>query len=165
LETRKATIQDLKDITEIYNEAIKNTTATFDTEQKTDEQMKEWFLDHGQNNPILVVLKDKQLVGWASLSKYSTRCAYSNTAELSIYISESYQGQGIGTTLLNDILRFGKKVGLHVVLARIAEDNEMSIRLLEKHGFFHVGILKEVGYKFGKILDVFLMQLIFDGDQ
>ena len=102
------------------------------------------------------------VVGWASLGKYSTRCAYSNTSELSVYVSEHFQCQGIGNRLMEEIMKLGKQAGLHVVIARIVDGNDISIKLHKKHGFFDVGILKEVGVKFGKNLDVFLMQKIFE---
>jgi L-amino acid N-acyltransferase len=91
VEIRAAELKDLEDITEIYNHAILNTVATFDTKPKTFEEQKKWFEGHGSKNPILVAELDNKIVGFASLSKYSTRCAYSDTAELSIYIKEKYQ--------------------------------------------------------------------------
>ena len=124
--------------------------------------MRKWYDDHGLKNPVIVAEKNDLVVGWASLSRYSTRCAYSNTSELSVYVLNCYQGQGIGTDLITEIMKLGKEVGLHVVISRIADGNEISVKLHEKQGFFHVGILKEVGKKFGKTIDVYLMQKIFD---
>ena len=91
LKIRQATLQDIEDITNIYNEAIQKTVATFDTEIKTPQEQKIWFEEHGPKNPILVAEKDDIIVGWAALSKYSTRCAYSDTAEISLYIDEGQQ--------------------------------------------------------------------------
>jgi len=69
---RKATMDDLRDITDIYNEAIQKTLATFDTKPKTLEQQKLWFNEHGKNNPIIIAELEGIIVGWAALSKYST---------------------------------------------------------------------------------------------
>ena len=157
---RKAKLSDLQEITDIYNDAIKNTVATFDTKIKSLEEQKEWFNSHGKRYPIIVAEKDKVIVGWSALSKYSTRCAYSDTVELSLYIKEEFQGKGIGKSLMKRIIEEGKKVGLHVILARITDGNKISIHLHEMFGFEHVGILKEVGYKFDRCLDVYLMQKI-----
>jgi phosphinothricin acetyltransferase len=159
--TRKATIEDLKDITDIYNEAIQKTVATFDTEPKTLEQQKVWFIEHGKNNPIIVAELNGIIVGWAALSKYSTRCAYSNTAEISLYVKLEYQGKGVGRKLMDEIIKKGEKTNIHVVLARITEGNEISIHLHKSVGFENIGTMKEVGNKFGKLLDVHLMQKIY----
>jgi phosphinothricin acetyltransferase len=158
---RKASIKDIEKITKIYNEAIKKTVATFDTENKTVDDQKKWFKEHGPKNPIIVAEDDDNIIGWAALSKYSTRCAYSDTAEISLYVKDKFQDKGIGKQLMNRIVLEGKKAGLHVILARITEGNEKSIYLHKSVGFEHVGIMKEVGRKFGKILDVYLMQKIY----
>jgi phosphinothricin acetyltransferase len=161
LKVRKGTIKDLKDITEIYNEAIEKTVATFDTEKKTLDQQRIWFNEHGENNPIIVAVKEGVIVGWAALSKYSTRCAYSNTAEISLYVREEYQGKGIGRKLMDEIIKEGEKTNIHVVLARITEGNEVSVHLHKSVGFDNIGTMKEVGQKFGRLLDVHLMQKIY----
>jgi phosphinothricin acetyltransferase len=162
LTIRKAAMEDLAAITEIYNEAILKTVATFDTEPKTVEEQKPWFESHDSKHPILVAEQDSTIVGWASLSKWSDRCAYSDTAEISVYVKEERQGKGIGKSLMQEILDKGKKVGLHTVVARIAESNEISVHLHEAFGFEHVGTMKEVGRKFGKLLDVHIMQKIYE---
>ena len=159
--TRHATINDLDSITEIYNEAILKTVATFDTKTKSLEEQKKWFKDHEPKNPILVADKNGFVVGFASLSKYSTRCAYSDTAEISLYVREGHQKVGIGKKLMESIIKEGNNVGLHTVIARITEGNEKSVYLHKSVGFEHIGIMKEVGYKFGKRLDVYLMQKIY----
>jgi L-amino acid N-acyltransferase YncA len=158
---RSATIEDLDAITEIYNEAILKTVATFDTEPKTIEDLKKWFEDHGSKNPILVAEQNEALVGWASLSKWSDRCAYQDTAEISLYVKEEHQGKGIGRRLMEAIIKEGKKTGLHTIIARITEGNESSLHLHESVGFTLIGTMKEVGEKFGKRLDVHLMQKIY----
>lgn len=161
LTIRKAAIKDLGAITEIYNEAVLKTVATFDTEPKTVEEQKLWFESHDSKHPILVAEQDDAIVGWASLSKWSDRCAYSDTAEISVYVKEEHRRKGTGKKLMQEILDQGHKVGLHTVVARIAESNEVSVRLHEAFGFEHVGIMKEVGRKFGKLIDVHLMQKIY----
>ena len=161
LTIREAVVEDLQAITEIYNEAIRRTVATFDTEPKHLAEQEEWFNEHGAKNPILVAELSGKIVGWASLSKWSDRCAYADTAEISLYIEECHQGKGIGHALMRSILERGRQAGLHTLIARIAEGNEVSIHLHESLGFKHVGIMKEVGRKFDRLLDVYLMQLIF----
>ena len=162
LTIRRATLEDLGAITQIYNDAILKTVATFDTDPKTAEEQMMWFADHGPEYPILVADNNGLVVGWASLSRWSDRCGYSNTAEISLYVDEKHQGKGIGRKLLEAIVREGREAGLHTVIARIAEGSEASINLHKSFGFEHIGTVKEVGRKFGKRLDVHLLQKIYD---
>jgi phosphinothricin acetyltransferase len=165
IKIRSATINDLEDITNIYNKAILKTVATFDTEEKSIDEQKKWFKEHGTKNPLLIAEENNIIIGWAALSKYSTRCAYSDTAEISLYVKDEYQGRGIGKKLMEKIIYEGEKAGLHVIIARITEGNEKSVYLHKSVGFIHVGIMKEVGMKFGKRLDVYLMQKIYKNNR
>jgi len=158
---RPAKLDDLEAITEIYNEAILTTDATFDTEPKSDAEQRVWFTNHGPKNPILVAELDGTVVGWASLSKWSPRRAYADTAEVSLYIKEEFRSRGIGKKLLETIIQEGDRAGLHTVIARITTGNKESIHLHEQAGFKHIGIMREVGQKFGKLLDICLMQKIY----
>ena len=162
LKIREAQINDINEITEIYNWAILNTTATFDTNIKSIDEQKKWFENHGEKNPIIVAESNEKIVGWASLSKWSDRCAYSDTAELSLYVKDGFMDKGIGKQLMENIIKIGKSVGFHTLIARITEGNEKSINLHESYGFEHIGIMKEVGEKFGRLLSVYLMQKIFE---
>jgi L-amino acid N-acyltransferase YncA len=157
----RATLDHLEGITEIYNEAVLNTTATFDLDPASLDEQRIWFAEHGEKFPIFVAVEDDMVIGWASLSKWSGRCAYADTAEISIYIKDGFRGKGIGKMLLGKILEEGKKAGIHTIIARIADESEASIKLHEHAGFTHIGTMKEVGKKFGKLLDVHMMQIIF----
>jgi L-amino acid N-acyltransferase YncA len=161
LEIRRAVPEDIPGITEIYNDAILKTVATFDTETKTIEDRRVWLEHHGTRYPVLVASENGFIVGWASLSPWSDRCAYDGTTEDSVYVGESARGRGIGKKLLETLLEAGQKAGFHTVIARIAETNDVSLRLHEKAGFRHIGVMEEVGVKFGLLLDVYLMQKIY----
>jgi len=154
---RKAGKKDIQSINQIYNEAIKNTNATFDIKEKTFEWQKKWFQNHGSFYPILVAEEEK-IIGWAALSKFDEKEAYFRSSEISVYVKEEYQKQGIGKKLIESILREGKKTGINTVVARITMGNDHSIRLHESFGFKKVGILKDIGYKFNKKLDVIILQ-------
>lgn len=159
---RKAELKDLPAITEIYNEAILHTIATFDTQTKTVEDQKPWFDKHGDKYPIVVALEGEKVIGWASMSQWSDRCAYAATAEASLYVKEGYRGEGVGRQLSKAILKAAREAGLHTAIIRIAGDNAVSKKLAKSLGFKSVGVMKEVGNKFGKLLDVHMMQIIFD---
>jgi len=158
---KKAELKDIAGIMESYNKEIKEGVATFDTKEKTFEEMKKWFGEHGPKNPIMTAEINNELVGWASLSKYDDKKAYSDTAEISLYVKKELQNKGIGKRLMKRILDEGKRAGLHTVIARITNGNQISVKLHKKFGFEYVGIYREVGKKFGKTLDVHLMQKIF----
>jgi phosphinothricin acetyltransferase len=161
LTIRLATQEDLGAITAIYNDAIMNTTATFDTDPKSEAEQAEWFARHGGKYPVMVAELDDRVVGWASLSQWSDRCAYADTAEISVYVDEHFRGQGVGKALVNAIVAEGERVGLHTVIARIAEGNAVSIHLHEEAGFETIGVMREVGRKFDQLLDVYMMQKIY----
>ena len=158
---RPATVEDLKVITDIYNEAIMTTDATFDLEPKTEEEQGIWLAGHDLMHPVLVAELGGVVVGWASLSEWSPRAAYAGTVEISLYIKEEFRGKGAGRKLLEDIIQEGERVGLHTVLARITTGNAVSIHLHESLGFKQVGVMREVGQKFGRKLDVLIMQRIY----
>ncbi len=162
LTIRKATLADLEAITEIYNDAILNTVATFDTETKTLENRKSWFENHDAKHPVLVSEQDGSVVGWASLSKWSERLAYSGTAEVSLYVVKTHRGSGIGKKLLQALVAEGEAAGLHTLIGQIVASNEASIKLAKQAGFLEVGVLREVGCKFGRTLDVHIMQKIYE---
>jgi L-amino acid N-acyltransferase YncA len=161
LTLRAAKLDDLYGITEIYNEAIETTVATFDTEPKTLDERRKWFENHGPKHPVFVAELDGSVAGWASLSKWSDRIAYAETAEISLYVKEKFRGKGIGKKLLMSIIEEGGKIGLHTVIARIAHGNGASAHLHKLVGFDSIGVMREVGYKFGKRIDVHLMQKIY----
>jgi len=161
LNIRPATQNDLGQITEIYNDAIEKTTATFDTEPKTLEQQESWFASHDAGHPVFVAEEEGLVLAWASLSQWSDRCAYSQTAEISLYVKEEYRQKGIGKQLMEATIQAGKEAGLHTVIARIAGSNKISADLCQSFGFRYIGTMREVGKKFGNLLDVHLMQLIY----
>jgi len=162
VEIRRADVADLPGITEIYNEAILTTTATFDTEARDTAERMEWFRSHDDRHPILVAVLDGQVIGWASLSKWSDRCAYSDTAETSFYVKSEYRGRGVGRQLKAAIIDEARRLRLHSLIARVAEGSRESLHLNEEFGFVHVGTLKEVGRKFGRLLDVHILQKMLE---
>ena len=136
---RTADLPDLDAITEIYNEAILTTTATFDTQPKSRAEQIEWFKSHDARHPILVAEMQGKIVGWASLSKWSGRCAYADTAETSFYVQDVYRGQGIGRTLKEAIIEKARQLRFHSLIARVAQESAASMHLNERFGFVQVG--------------------------
>ena len=120
---RRAEVADLDTITEIYNDAILTTTATFDTQPKSRADQLKWFQSHDERHPILVAVMGGKVVGWASLSKWSDRRAYDDTAESSFYVKSEYRGRGIGRMLKEAIIEEARRLHFHTLIACVAEGN------------------------------------------
>lgn len=157
---RRANLADTAAIAEIYNEAIRTTTATFDTEEKTAADREAWLQTHNDRHPVFVAECAGNVVGWASLSKWSDRPAYAQTAETSFYVATAHRGGGIGRALKEHLIATARELGMHTLIARVAEESAASRHLNESLGFVLVGTLREVGLKFGKRLDVHIYQLM-----
>ncbi|MBN1319308.1 MAG: N-acetyltransferase [Thermoleophilia bacterium] len=151
---RTASGSDLGQILDIYNDAVVGTTSTFDTVPRTMEGQVAWFDEHVHPYPVIVWEENGHVLGWGALSPYHTRPAYRFTAEASVYVDKDARRRGLGEALLRELIALGTGTGFHTLLGRIAEENEASIRLAEKTGFRRTGTLEEVGFKFGRWLDV-----------
>ena len=162
---RAAREEDLPAVIAIYNEAVERTTGTFDTEPKTPAQMADWFKAHDQFHPVLAAEEDGRVVAWASMSRWSDRCAYDRSVEVSVYVEAPARGRGLAGELLDELLHRGRVAGVKQALARITQDNEASLRLHARRGFVEVGRLRRVGEKFGRVLDVHILQLSLEGGQ
>lgn len=155
---RRARIDDVPDIARIYNYAIEHTTATFDTEPKTVDDWLATFREHGDKYPILVAVVDSQVAGWGLIRPFGERKAYCYTVENAVYIDCNYQGRGLGSALLGELISIAREAGFHAMLALVVGGNEVSLRLHEKFGFERVGVMKEVGRKFDRWLDIVVME-------
>ncbi|MGZ8899637.1 MAG: N-acetyltransferase family protein [Limisphaerales bacterium] len=162
IRVRPAQREDCPGILEIYNDAVRTTTATYDYEPRTLTHRQAWFDDHKKIGfPIFVALESTgRIVGWSALNRYHDRMGYRFTTENSIYIAADHRGQGIGKMLLAPLIESARKIGVHVIIAAIDGANEASIRLHARYGFEKVGHFKRVGYKFDRWLDVVYMELL-----
>lgn len=151
---RPATDADAPAITDIYNQAVINTTASFDTEPKSVQDRVRWLANRPARHPVIVAEQDGAVVGWGALSSFSERAAYAATAEMSVYIDEAHKGHGFGRALTVALLEAGRRTGLHSILARVCTENTSSIAMVKSLGFTEAGTIHEVGHKFGRWLDV-----------
>jgi len=158
---RPASADDVSAIADIYNEAILNTTATFDLEPKSLSSRLQWLNDHDALHPVLVAELQGVVAGWAALSRWNEKRAYDSTAEISLYIHKDYRRKGIGRQLLEVLVAEGERAGFNVLIALITHGNEQSIHLHERLGFTHAGTLREIGFKFGRYQDVHILQRVF----
>lgn len=155
---RAAQRRDAEGIRRIYNHYVNESTTLFDMVPRTLDEQVQWIDEHSGGHPALVAELDGEIVGFASLSAFRSRPAYSTTVEDSVYLLEGHQGRGVGRLLLEETLRLASAHGFHSVIARITGDNDASIALHAACGFETVGTEREVGRKFGQWLDVVEMQ-------
>jgi L-amino acid N-acyltransferase YncA len=155
---RPATPADLPAINAIYNHYVLHSTCTYQTEPSTEAERLEWFQHHGEKHPVIVAEEDGQVIGWGSLSRFHPRAAYGHSVEDSVYLHHEWLGRGLGSVILEELLRLAKALGHHTVLGGIDADQKGSVALHAKFGFVKVSHLKEVGFKQGRWLDVIWMQ-------
>ena len=159
---RRATADDAEGIAEIYNAEVLNFTSTMDMVPRTIEEQREWIQSRSGAFSAIVACDSASgaVVGFASLSKYKERAAYSTTVEDSVYVDRANHGRGIGHLLLSAICDTARDGGFHSVIARIEASGEGSLALHRSVGFEMIGIERQVGRKFNRWLDVAVMQLM-----
>ena len=159
IEVRLATREDAEAIRTIYNREVTGSTVTFDLVPRSLEDQRAWLDAHAGAHPAVVAVdEDGEVAGFGSLSPYRSRPAYSTTVEDSVYVRHDHRGTGVGRLVLAELVRLAGVHGFHSVMARIVGGHEASIALHTSCGFELVGVEREVGRKFGKWLDVALMQ-------
>jgi len=162
---RDARAEDLEAIFDIYNREVLHGVSTFDTEPRVAGRDDDWLTARDrERHPVIVAEVDDRVAGWASLNPWSSRKAYGRTVEGSVYVHTDYRSRGVGRALLAAIIERARQAGLGVMIARITEANESSVRLFGQFGFGLIGTQRRCGEKFGQILDVELMDLHLDHD-
>lgn len=159
MRVRQATIDDAEAIAGIYNPEVLESTVTFDLVARSVEEQRAWISDRSGAHAALVAVDDAgRVVGFGALSPFRERPAYATTVEDSVYVHRDHQSRGVGRLLLGELVGLATAHGFHVVMARIVGDHEASIGLHRALGFEQVGHEREVGRKFGKWLDVVVME-------
>ena len=162
MDVRVATLDDAAAIRDIYNHEVETGTATFDLEPRTLTAQRQWMAERSGAHVVLVADIDGAVAGFGSLSRYKERPAYSTTVENSVYVAPGHQGAGVGRALLEALLDRARTHGFHTVIARIGHESEASIAAHAKVGFVEIGRELQVGRKFGRWLDVVIMQRMLD---
>jgi L-amino acid N-acyltransferase YncA len=151
---------DLAAINDIYNHYVLHSTCTYQEEPEPIESRRQWFARHGPNHPVTVAEVDGRVAGWGSLSPFHARSAYRFTVENSVYVHHEFHRRGIGAAILKDLIERARTTGYRAIIAGIDADQPASVALHAKFGFQKVGDLKQVGFKFGRWLDVIYMELM-----
>ena len=159
---RDAKVTDLPAICDIFNQVIRDSTATF-APDPVDLADRTVWLDgrQGRGFPVRVAEADG-LAGFASYGPFRSGGGYRHTVEHSVHVRSDRRGQGVGSALLAALIARARAAGCHAMVGALDAGNVASLRLHEGFGFCHVGLMPQVGAKFGRWLDLVLVQLVLD---
>jgi phosphinothricin acetyltransferase len=155
---RLATVDDAEAIRSIYNVEVTTSTVTFDLEPRTLAVQRDWLAARSGAHSAIVAEQGGEVIGFASLSPWKDRPAYRTSVEDSVYVHRDHHGRGVGRLLLSRLLEIANESGFHAVFGRIVGGHDASIGLHTALGFEVVGTEREVGRKFGRWLDVVVVE-------
>jgi len=154
-----ATRQDLAEILAIYNEVIRNSTAVFAEVELTPERGAAWFdAKLASGFPLLVARDASGITGFGSFGEFRAWPGYRYSVEHSVHVRADRRGLGVGRELVTELMGRASAMQKHVMIAGIVADNAASIKLHQSLGFINVGHFHEVGFKFGRWLDLVFLQ-------
>lgn len=156
LRIRSARAEDAPAIAGIYNEGIRGRGATFETRERTPDDVRPWFGD--PQHPVMVAELEGRVLGWIAASTYRARECYSGIAEFSVYVAGEARGRGVGDALMAAFLPACEGAGLWKVLSRIFPENSASRALCARHGFREVGVYERHGKLEGEWRDVVIVE-------
>ena len=165
IEIGEATDADLPAILAINNQAVAETTASWNHAPGDLDSRKTWFAGMvARTDPVLVARREGEVVGYAYWGPFRPADGYLHTVENSVYVRADTRGQGVGRMLMLELIERARAKGLHAIVAGLGADNVGSYALHEKLGFIEFGRMPQVGAKFGRWLDLVLMQLTLDDE-
>lgn len=160
---REATPADLPAILAIYNHAVAETTAIWNETLVDLDNRKAWFeLRQSRGFPILVAEVEGKIAGYASYGDWRPFDGFRHSVEHSVYVEKDFYGRGLGKALMTALIERARAGKIHVMIAAIEAGNTGSIALHKSLGFRLVGTHHEVGQKFGRWLDLTMMELKLD---
>jgi L-amino acid N-acyltransferase len=155
----QASRQDLPEILAIYNEVIRNSTAVYTEEELSGERGELWFdAKLAGGYPLMVARDPSGITGFGSFGEFRAWPCYRHSVEHSVHVRADRRGQGIGRQLVIELMGRAAAMRKHVMIAGIDADNAASIHLHQSLGFIPVGHFHEVGFKFGRWLDLVFLQ-------
>ncbi len=151
-------------ILDIFNEAILNSTALYDYQQRTLESMETWFLNKDKGHFPVIGIEDEsgELLAFGSYGTFRAFPAYKYAVEHSVYVHKDHRGKGLGAQVMQALIEEARSREVHALIGGIDASNAASIALHQRLGFQHVGTLPEVGFKFGRWLDLAFYQLTLE---
>lgn len=155
---RLASPSDNEAIRDIYNREVTGSTVTFDLVPRSIGDQRQWLEEHSGAHPAVVADADGVVAGFGSLTAYRPRPAYATSVEDSVYVHPDWRSKGVGKLILAELVHLAGIHGFHAIMARIVGDHDASVALHRSCGFEAIGIEKEIGRKFGRWLDVVVME-------
>lgn len=163
IQVRLATENDIPGMLSIYNDIILNTNAVYDYKPHTLEMRKAWYkTKQEQGFPVFVAESDGEVAGFSSIGPFRAWAAYKYSVENSVYVKADMRGKGIGKMLIPPLIEAARQLQMHTIIAGIDASNDSSIQLHKSFGFEETAHFKQVGYKFGRWLDLKFFQLILN---
>jgi len=159
---RKVKESDSGSITDIYNYYVENTTVTFEEIPLSLHEIEARIKKISESFPYLVREDEGEITGFAYANTWKERCSYRKTAEMTIYLKNGTQGKGRGKELLNNLLDELRKNQFHLLIAGIAQPNNVSVKTFEHFGFKKAGQFTEVGFKKNRWIDVGYWELLLE---
>jgi L-amino acid N-acyltransferase YncA len=156
---RPAVHSDFEALTEIYNDVVMHSTAIYrDLPVSVEDRLEWWRGQQEKSFPVLVAEDQGQILGFASFGDFRPWPGYRLTVEGSVHLRPDARRHGVGSALLSELVAEAKAAGKHILMAGVDSENTASLRFLEKAGFQRTAHLREVGHKFGRFLDLVLLQ-------
>jgi len=159
MEIRDAALADIPQITEIYNSIVLTSTAIYNDRPASTDDRSDWWLHRIEKGfPVIVAAEGPSILGYGSFGEFRSWPGYRFTVEGTVHIREDARGRGVGKLLLAELLHRARSTGKHVMVAGVDSENEASLRFLQSQGFVFAGQLREVGFKFGRRLNLNFLQ-------
>jgi len=163
ISVRNAREKDLPQLLEIYNDIIARTTAVFEYRPHNLDMRRSWYESKIKDGyPVFVAEENEKILGFSSFGPFRAWPAYKYSVENSVYVASDQRGKGIGKLLIPPLIKAAMEKNMHVIVASIEATNKASLRLHQSFGFIEVAHFKEVGYKFGKWLDLKFLELMLN---
>jgi L-amino acid N-acyltransferase YncA len=157
---RDAGESDLEAVMEIYNQVLTTSTAIYsDKPISLQDRVTWWQIRRQQGYPVLVADEQDEIAGYASFGDFRAWPGYRFTVEHSVHVHANWRGRGVGSQLLKELMERARAAGKHVMLGGVDAENVASLRFHERLGFQRVAHFREVGYKFGRYLDLIFLQV------
>jgi L-amino acid N-acyltransferase YncA len=156
---RDAVEADLPAVLDIFNDVVATSTAIYmDSPTTLDERANWWRSRISAGYPVIVSEDETGVAGFASYGEFRGRPGYRFTVEHSVYVRSDRRGDGVGAALMQELIDRATRAGMHVMIAGVDAENAASLRFHERLGFERVAHFKEVGFKFGRWLDLVFLQ-------
>ena len=150
-------------VLDILNEAIAHSTALYEYQPRTPQNMRAWFTEKKAGRfPVIGMEQAGVLLGFATYGAFRARAAYKYTVEHSVYVHKDHRGRGIGLALMQELIALARQQQYHLLVGGIDVSNATSVRLHERLGFTHAGTIRQAAFKFGRWLDLGFYQLILE---